>query len=424
MSIKQQTPQIRFTGFSENWSNLQFFETLDSIVDFRGRTPKKIGLEWSDKGYVALSALNVKNGYIDFSLDNHFGDEELYQKWMGGKELVTGQVLFTTEAPMGNVAQVPDNKGYILSQRTIAFNAKSTVIKNDFLAVLLRSPATFNRLDSMTSGGTAKGVSQKSMAKLEVDIPSDLQEQIAIGNFFQNIDQTIALQRRKYEQTQILKKSLLSKMFPKKGQKQPEIRLEGFSGDWVEKTLRSLVDTVKSYPLSRNFETSDLTAYRYIHYGDIHRGKLKIIESQNLMPNICIGNYELLKKGDLVIADASEDYEGVANPCVINFNLQDKVVAGLHTIALRPINVDSLYLYYKFSTVSFKDHNRFIATGTKVLGISAKNLLKYESYFPETKEQTAIGQFFKQLDDTLSVQAKQLKILDNLKKALLAKMFV
>ena len=47
------------------------------------------------------------------------------------------------------------------------------------------------------------------------------------------------------------------------------------------------------------------------------------------MPNICIGNYELLKKGDLVVADASEDYEGVANPCVVNFDLQDKVVAGL-----------------------------------------------------------------------------------------------
>ena len=257
MSIRQQTPQIRFSGFSEDWSNLQFFDALDSIVDFRGRTPKKLGLEWSDKGYVALSALNVKNGYIDFSLDNHFGDEELYQKWMGGKELVAGQVLFTTEAPMGNIAQVPDNKGYILSQRTVAFNAKSSVITNDFLAVLLRSPATFNRLESMTSGGTAKGVSQKSMAKLEVDIPPDLKEQTAIGNLFQNIDQTIALQRRKHQQTQTLKKSLLSKMFPKKGQKQPEIRLAGFSGDWVEDELGKTIDIVMGQSPESKYYTNN-----------------------------------------------------------------------------------------------------------------------------------------------------------------------
>ncbi|MBE0408089.1 hypothetical protein EI162_14550, partial [Psychrobacter sp. FME6] len=64
--------------------------------------------------------------------------------------------------------------------------------------------------------------------------------QTAIGNLFQNIDQTIALQRRKHEQTQTLKKSLLSKMFPQKEQRQPEIRLEGFSGDWVEMTIGSI----------------------------------------------------------------------------------------------------------------------------------------------------------------------------------------
>lgn len=69
-------------------------------------------MDWSESGYLALSALNVKDGYIDFSQDVHYGNQELYDKWMSGKELHRGQVLFTTEAPMGNVAQVPDNKGY------------------------------------------------------------------------------------------------------------------------------------------------------------------------------------------------------------------------------------------------------------------------------------------------------------------------
>lgn len=408
MSIKQQTPKIRFIGFNEDWVE----QKLSEVASYRnGKAHEK---DIADRGmYIVVNSKFVSTEGRVKKFTNRL-IEPLYQN----------EVAFVlSDVPNGRAIAkaflVEENNRFSLNQRIAGITPNGN-IHPYFFYIIINRHQYFLNFDN--------GVSQTNLTRIEVESFSTkypyLKEQAAIGNLFQNIDQTIALQRRKHQQTQTLKKSLLSKMFPKKGQKQPEIRLEGFSGDWVEKTLRSLVDTVKSYPLSRNFETSYPTTYRYIHYGDIHRGKLKIIESQNLMPNICIGNYELLKKGDLVVADASEDYEGVANPCVVNFDLQDKVVAGLHTIALRPINVDSLYLYYKFSTDSFKDHSRFIATGTKVLGISAKNLLKYESYFPETKEQTAIGQFFKQLDDTISLQAKQLKTLENLKKALLAKMFV
>ncbi|WP_352338786.1 restriction endonuclease subunit S [Psychrobacter sp. 16-MNA-CIBAN-0192] len=206
-------PEIRLNGFSGDWVESKFFDNIESIIDFRGRTPKKIGLEWSEKGYLALSALNVKNGYIDFNLDKHFGNEELYQKWMGGKELVVGQVLFTTEAPMGNVAQVPDNRGYILSQRTIAFNIRKELLTDDFLAILLRSPVTFNMLESMSSGGTAKGVSQKSLTNLQVVTPQQLEEQTAIGQFFKRLDDTISIQAKQLKTLDNLKQALLAKMF-------------------------------------------------------------------------------------------------------------------------------------------------------------------------------------------------------------------
>lgn len=139
-------PEIRFKGFSGEWDEISLLDSIERIIDFRGRTPKKLGLDWSSSGYRALSALNVKQGYIDFSIDPHFGDQELYDKWMSGSELHQGQVLFTTEAPMGNVAQVPNTDKYILSQRTIAFITKSEVIAEDFLAVLLRSSKVFREL--------------------------------------------------------------------------------------------------------------------------------------------------------------------------------------------------------------------------------------------------------------------------------------
>ncbi len=192
----EQFPELRFPNFTDAWEQRKLLDVIEGIIDFRGKTPKKLGLDWSERGYLALSALNVKNGYIDKNIETYFGDEILYQKWMGGSELTKGQVLFTTEAPMGNVAQVPDNEKYILSQRTIAFNVKSNIITDDFLAVLLRSPLVFNGLETLSSGGTAKGVSQKSLSNLVIKLPNSLMEQTAIGNFFKQLDDTIALHQR------------------------------------------------------------------------------------------------------------------------------------------------------------------------------------------------------------------------------------
>jgi len=206
-------PKVRFTGYTDDWEQRKFFENIQNTIDCRGKTPKKLGMNWSNSGYLALSALNVKNGYIDPSVDAHYGNKELYKKWMGGRELQKGQVLFTTEAPMGNVAQVPDDKGYILSQRTIAFDVNSEKMTDVFLAILLRSPTVFNDLSALSSGGTAKGVSQKSLLGLKVVVPTTVYEQKKIGLFFQQLDDTIALHQKKLETYQELKKAMLQKMF-------------------------------------------------------------------------------------------------------------------------------------------------------------------------------------------------------------------
>jgi len=189
-------PKIRFKGFDDAWEQRKLLSCIQSITDFRGRTPKKLGMDWSESGYLALSALNVKDGYIDFSQDVHYGNQELYDKWMSGKELHRGQVLFTTEAPMGNVAQVPDNKGYILSQRTIAFDVEEKILSENFLATLLRTPNVFNDLIALSSGGTAKGVSQKSLSGLDVVIPKNIDEQNKLADYFINLDNLITLHRR------------------------------------------------------------------------------------------------------------------------------------------------------------------------------------------------------------------------------------
>ena len=209
---QKNVPKLRFKGYEDAWEQRKFMECINNVVDYRGKTPKKLGMNWAEEGFLALSALNVKDGYIDFELDANYGDIELYNAWMK-QDLSKGQVVFTTEAPMGNVAQIPDKSKYILSQRVIAFEVAHEKITDDFLATLLKSPKVFDDLISLATGGTAKGVSQKSLSKLSVKIPQIIEEQNKIAKIICTLNKAITLHQRKLEELKNMKKTLLQQMF-------------------------------------------------------------------------------------------------------------------------------------------------------------------------------------------------------------------
>ncbi|WP_137596698.1 restriction endonuclease subunit S [Paucilactobacillus kaifaensis] len=144
---------------------------------------------------------------------------------------------------------------------------------------------------------------------------------------------------------------------------------------------------IKSYSLSRNFETNKETGVKYIHYGDIHTGIADCIRDVKELPNIIDDDYEKLKSGDVIVADASEDYKGIAEASVLLNTANHKIVSGLHTIALRPTKIMPMYLYFLLKTDGFKKFGRIVGTGMKVFGISYLNLIKYKFYCPSENEQ-------------------------------------
>lgn len=192
------------------WEVTNFFEHIINILDFRGKTPKKIGMDWGNGDIPALSANNVKMGYIDFSAECYLGSEELYKKWMTKGDLRQGDVLFTMEAPLGNVAQVPDNNKYILSQRVVAFKTDDQL--NDcYLKYFLMSPHFQMGLEKNSTGTTAKGISQKNLSKLKMIIPP-LDEQQKIAEILSAVDdqiQSYQQEKAKYEE---LKRGLIQQL--------------------------------------------------------------------------------------------------------------------------------------------------------------------------------------------------------------------
>ena len=393
---------------------------IQKITDFRGRTPKKLGMDWSESGYLALSALNVKDGYIDFSQDVHYGDQALYDKWMSGNELHKGQVLFTTEAPMGNVAQVPDNRQYILSQRTIAFDVREDIITENFLATLLRSPAVFNTLTSLSSGGTAKGVSQKSLAGVEVRIPVDLREQALLATYFHNLDNLITLHQRQPFLHSPPDISLIVQLTPL-----------FYTFSWEQRKFDEVFDcTVPNNTLSRAELSYDEGTVLNVHYGDvlIKYGSVLDVQKDDIprIPHRCREDFNgaLLQDGDVIIADTAED-ETTGKACEIG-NLQGSaIVSGLHTMVCRPRNRMALgYLGYYLNSNAYHHQLLPLMQGIKVLSLSRSNIQKTSVSYPiAVKEQQLIAYYFSQLDNLITLHQRQTivyAVIRSIRKVILA----
>ena len=406
---KANIPKIRFDKFNDDWEQRKLLSCIQSITDFRGRTPKKLGMDWSESGYLALSALNVKDGYIDFSQDVHYGNQELYDKWMSGKELHRGQVLFTTEAPMGNVAQVPDNKGYILSQRTIAFDVEEEILSENFLATLLRTPNVFNDLTALSSGGTAKGVSQKSLSGLDVVIPKNIDEQNKLADYFINLDHLITLHQRKYEKLQMIKKSMLEKMFPQNGEKKPEIRFEGFTDDWEQRKLGEYVSITSGEAPSKFEVGTEL----YVKVDDLNYNDKYVVDTQNkvaehsTVKRVTKGSVVFPKRGAAIMTNKVR-IMGIDSYMDTNM------------MALTSEKLDSEFLYNIIS----KEGLYKIADTSTIPQINNKHVEPYEVTIPSFDEQAKIGEYFSNLDNLITLHQRKLEKLRNIKKSMLEKMFV
>ena len=128
-------------------------------------------MDWGGGDIPALSAVNVKAGALDLSRTTHFGSEALYQRWMTQGDTARGDILITTEAPLGNVAQVPDDRKYILSQRVILLKPRPDMVDAGFLALQMRAAVFQSLLDDHRSGTTATGIRQSRLVTLPVQLP-------------------------------------------------------------------------------------------------------------------------------------------------------------------------------------------------------------------------------------------------------------
>jgi type I restriction enzyme S subunit len=195
--------------FPTNWSSYQLQEIIDDTLDFRGKTPRKLGMEWGNGDIPALSANNVEMGRINLYKETYYASEKLDQKWMNKGDVKKGDIIITMEAPLGNIAQIPDNRRYILSQRVLLIKTKENLIHNGFIKHYMMSSFFQSLLRQDSTGTTATGIQQAKLIKLSLFIPP-LPEQHRIAEILDTIDEAIARTDSLIQKLKLMKAGLLN----------------------------------------------------------------------------------------------------------------------------------------------------------------------------------------------------------------------
>lgn len=257
-----------------------------------------------------------------------------------------------------------------------------------------------------------------------------VREQQKIGFFLSQIDTLIQTKTQKLESLKSVKKSLLQKCFPKAGEKVPEMRFES-NKEWASINFEDCFSFLSNNSFSRDELNYEKGYIKSLHYGDvlIKFGEILNVSTASL-PYITQINApkqyskSILKNGDIVIADAAED--NTVGKCTEIQNCTELLAAGLHTIAVRPkIEFAPTFLGFCINSESFHNQLLPLIQGTKVSSISKSAIVATVIYYPiSITEQQKIGQFFSKYDSLVSAQQKEIGKLKDIKKSLLQKMFV
>ena len=173
---------------TSEWNHFALGEITELVIDYRGKTPKKLGGDWCKQGYRALSAKNIKTGHIVQAETIRYIDESLYRKWMKD-EVQRGDILITSEAPFGQIFFWDSDEKIVLSQRLFCVRIKPEYDAR-FIYYYMTTPEFQSELDGRATGTTVIGLRQPELMKCIIRCP-EIQEQKVIAAILSSIDAKI-----------------------------------------------------------------------------------------------------------------------------------------------------------------------------------------------------------------------------------------
>ncbi len=426
----KKAPQIRFKGFSDDWTKKSYTETFDTSVSNNTLsraelTTEKTSTQNVHYGDILIkynSILDVKNEDIPYIPE----DVKIDSKNL----LKNGDIVFADTAEdetCGKATEINniDNEKLVAGLHTFVARSK-TKFEEQYLGYFINSPAYHNQLLPFMQGTKVTSISKTSIQKTYITYP-DSNEQSKIRSLFSQIDSLIASTQKEHIKLVTLKKCMLQKMFPKTGSLVPDIRFKGFSGNWKYTTLQKAKTFFtdgnygESYPKSTDMSDS-INGIPFLTGGNLRDGELDLTGAsyitQEKHSKLTTGH---LLEDDIVLAVRGSlgalGYVKLQNE---NWNINSQL-AILRTD--KKLIKGSFLIQYLLSNNGQKELlSRQTGSALKQLPINSLKDVKIPIISLE--EQQKIGSYFQNLDNLISKQAAELEKLKNIKKTLLSKMFV
>ena len=355
-----------------------------------------------------------KSEYIinDYSIKNSF-------PILGSTSIIGFDNSFDYSGDFILTARVGANAGEIYKYSGEAKITDNTVyIKSNCLDYLYYSLLHYN-LKRLSFGTGQPLIKTSELKKIKIFFPSSI-EQTAIGSLFRTLDDLLASYKENLANYQSLKATMLSKMFPKAGRTVPEIRLDGFEGEWVEKRLK---DISKRVTRKNNDLVSERALTISAQFGLIDQEEFfqKKIASKD------VSGYYLIKKGEFAY---NKSYStGYPLGAIKRLDKYENGVLSTLYILFKAVDVDSDYLaHYYESDKWHREVSMCAAEGARnhgLLNIAPADFLNTRLVVPkELEEQCAIGSYFSNLDNLIVAHQDKISQLETLKKKLLQDMFI
>ena len=388
-------PTIRFKGYTEDWEQRKLGDIYGSIGNaFVGTaTPY-----YAEQGHFYLESNNVKDGQINHNSEIFINDE-FYEK-QKDKWLHTGDMVMVQSGHVGHAAVIPEELDNTAAHALIMFRNPKEKIEPYFLNYEYQTDKAKKKIENITTGNTIKHILASDMQEFVVDVPK-YEEQKVIAGYFCNIDHLITLHQRKCEETKILKKYMLQKMFPQNGQKVPEIRFKGFTEDWEQRKLNEIADKVSeknknnefSEPFTNSAEQGIISQKDYFDR--------EIVNNENL------NGYYIVRNDDFIY-NPRISVTAPVGPINRNRLGRNGVMSPLYTV-FRTHDIDNLYLEFYFKTTKW---HRFMKlngdSGARFdrFTISSTQFMEMPIPYPTLEEQQKIGEYFDSLDNLITLHQR------------------
>ncbi|SDZ00281.1 type I restriction enzyme, S subunit [Bacillus sp. 166amftsu] len=372
---------------------------LDSIVDYRGKTPEKV-----EEGIFLVTAKNIKHGKINYWLSQEFVKLEEYEEVMRRGLPEIGDVLFTTEAPLGEVANV-DRIDIALAQRIIKFRGIENVLDNYYLKYWIQSHGFQSHLRTFATGSTAAGIKASKLSSLQILLPSySEQKQIVIflDNKVQEIDNLIAQKEQMISLFEEKRQSMITEAVTKG--LNPNVKMKNSGVEWIGeipehwdiKKMKYLTQSKLMYGANESAELDDRTLPRYIRITDIDQhGKLKDDTFKSLSKEVA-DQYPVIK-GDILFARSG----ATVGKSYYHGSKEIASFAG-YLIRLRVRKeYNSKYLYYYTQSSIYKEWIQSILIQATIQNVSAEKYANLEIPIPALSEMNQTVEHIEEIDTNI-----------------------